>query len=454
MKVIRKEYAVKSPFMANCYGLLLASCGLFFGVGIGTFNTFFVHFIKNFSLFSEDEEKDVAKYLDFFYMLGGALACPVGSAIYERFGRYRSILFMLCGELLVLGGMYYQNLWALYGLRFGAGFFGCFATFVATLMIKETLPEYLEKRYNPLFGAFLTCGIFLGYCFQSSWTVRLWRVPLMWPLVPEALKLALFVFAFRMESPKWLYDRKRGEGAIAANYRHLYSEADAVDVAREFVAENDAQTHDTTTFFGLFARKTRTQLFLAILLNVMNQLTGINILMFSSTDIFKRMRLPRAPLLTMGLGLLNFCGCLLLTQLLKRFSQKTLMAWGIFGQALGYSVAIGALVFNVRPLIPLGPYIYILSFGCSLGGLLYSYCAHLVPAHAISICALFQWVFTCVIVWFGKDITRGYDFALVFFVLQLLTTVGGILFVGFAIDTTGKEPPEILAEFEHKKFFH
>ena len=437
----------------NWFGFLLASCGLFFGVGIGTFNSFFTFFIRNFSELTPDERARVEYNLNFFFVLGGMVVCLVGSPIYERLGRHTAILLMLGAEIAVMLAMAIKNIRLLFALRFCAGFLGCFSTLVAPLLIAETLPELPAKRYGSLFAAFLTGGIFLGYCFNGSWTIELWRVPLMWPLIIEIPKLVLFWRVFDIESPVWMVRNNIPAQGITDNYRKIYNMDEAIRLTDQVMRAHASRQEESFSFGSLMRRDSRIQLFLTVLLNLLNQLTGINFLILYSTAIFEKMQLPHPRLLTMGIGALNFVGCLLLTQLNAVLSMKSLMAWGIFGQALGYCVMLGALAFGVRPLIPLGPYIYILSFGLSLGGLIYLYCATLVPSQALSGCALFQWVFTCLIALYGKQLTDNFPIERIFFVLQAMTTIGGLLFVGFAIDTTDKSPAQIKAEFARKGFF-
>ena len=76
------EGTLKSRTQSALYGVLLASCGMYFGYGIGTFNTFFDFFIKEaYGITDEDIKIQIAGNINMFFMLGGFIACR---AVSER----------------------------------------------------------------------------------------------------------------------------------------------------------------------------------------------------------------------------------------------------------------------------------------------------------------------------------------------------------------------------------
>ena len=446
------DSVLRSPKSAFFYGVLLASCGLYFGYGIGTFNTFFNYFIVEvYKVTDKSEMISIFGNINVLFTIGGTFACFFGSFIYEKFGRYRSLIGALTAEMVIMSLMSIKSLELLYILRFFHGFVGCFWTLLAPLMIKENLPFQIANKVNPLFYAFLTGGILIGYCFGSPTAAQYWRLVLMFPMIIEIPKLLLFIFIYHMESPIWLL--QKFPERVEANYSLLYDDTSASKLKNsEETLESKDQKDVGVSFSDLFKPAYRLQLFLGILLNSLNQLTGINFIVLYSQEIFEQMGLDNGKELTIGLGFVNFLGGIILMFVMNLAGKKTLLVAGLFSQAFGYMIFLSGMLFDTTIAIKVGPFVYMLSFSLSLGGMLYTYVADILPPVGISISALFQWVFAILISKFAVQITDAIKVFWVFFIAMCIALIGGILMLGLAIDTTNKTDAQIKREFETKSF--
>lgn len=445
------EGTLKSPGQALFYGVLLASCGMYFGYGIGSFNTFFDFFIKTaYGITDEAQKVEIAGNINMFFMIGGCIACFFGSIFYQTFGRFRTVIGIFVCEIIVLSLMGMTSLTLLYILRFCHGFIGCMWTLLAPLMIKENLPFSIANKVNPLFYCFLTGSIMLGYCFGSEFWGDHWKYVLMGPLAVEVPKLLLFLLIFKMESPVWLSDHR--PDYIEKNFELLYEPESASKLATATREKTLMSESKTAGLSDMCQKEYRLQFFIATMLNLLNQVTGINFLVFYSKKIFEQAGMSNPTLLTIIMGFLNFLGGVFMIFTLEKIGKKRMMVAGIFGQAFGYFCFLSGMSYNIHILILIGPFIYIFSFAISLGGLIYPYVADIVPPVAISFSAFFQWIMAVMVAKYGVVITEVLGTFWTFYITMWVAFTGGVLFLGYGVDTTNKKDDEIKAEFIEKRF--
>lgn len=444
---------LKSPFFCYFYGVLLSSCAFFFGLGVGTFTTFFKFFISNFGELSKEEKDSIQGNIGLYYIFGGTLACITGSFIYEKIGRYRSLIFMLTVEIIVISAMFYKSIKFLYFLRVISGYISCFWTLLIPNMIRECLPSHIADRFNALFGAFLTGGICISYCFGFEWAREKWRWVLMWPLLLEVPKLFAFIFVFKMESPVWMIENGASEIELSRNYEYFYNKHDASILANEMMRKAVESVQIKIDWKEIFSRKYSIQIMLAVVLNILNQLTGINFFCFYSNDIYEKAGFKNPTPVSISASLVSFFSSLLLILTVKYFSKKTIMINGLFGQVTSHLILIVGLLYNIKLLLLLGPFLYMFTYSHSVGGILYPYCADIVPPKAFSLCILAQWILSCITVKLAPYLMETYGLANVFFFFQSCSFLGTLFVIGYAESTENLSQVEIINKYAKKKFF-
>lgn len=311
------------------YGIMLSSCALYFGYGIGVFNTFYKGFIEEaYGIMDEKEQQDNQGTLNLLFAAGGTLACFTTGFYLQFLGRYRSLILGFVLEIIVCSVMCVKSLMVLRICRFFQGYIGCYWTIVAPLMIKENLPFSVANIVNPLFYCFLTGGIILGYSFGFPTFYVHWRLVFLSPLIFEIPKFLLFLLRFRMESPKWLHARHPEK--VQPNYELLYPIDEAQQMALAFTGDSEP-VGQQVSIGQLCSPNYRLQFFMAILLNSLNQLTGINILVFYSEKIFNDYKFENTTLLTVIMGVINFSGGVFLVIFSSKLGKRTLLIVGTLG---------------------------------------------------------------------------------------------------------------------------
>lgn len=449
--------SVRSSVYVYIYGFLLSFSGWFFGYQVAMFNSFFDSFQKN--AYSEAADPESLKgNLSLFFMVGGMISCFTAGFIIDALGRYKSALLFMVAQICFIAASMHVSIPVLYAARFMHGYIACSWTFLAPLMIKELLPERPKNIFSGMFYISLTLGVVTSYALAGEHIGQYWRYVFALPLVFEVPKLLAFLIFFRIESPKWICvkvkDPEARQVLVAANLRKIYSDQD-VDQMTNFVIDESKGTGTTEEVRtkDLVGAGYRHQFFIVLLLNFLNQMTGINFLILYSTSIFKDLGLKdSAELFTFFMGFVNFGGAIVVTILVTRVSKKFALVGGLGMQALGHFVLLLSISLGLGYLAVAGVYIYMFSFAVSVGACMYSYQADVLPANGIAIASIIQWVLSTLIGKFGRTIIDQFTVFYVFLVLMVITLIGGVVFAGYGISTENKSDVQIKEEFMAKTF--
>lgn len=447
---------IRNPASIILYGLLLSSTALFFGYNIGIFNSFFKPFIEEvYNIRNPDEQEKIKANINFSFLVGGTFACLFSSFLIEALGRFRFLLLISLSIILVGFGLMIQGVTILYACRLVSGFIACASTMICPLMIKELIPQQYNAPIAGSFYIFLTGGILISNLMSEPWLTKYWMVVLAGPALLEIVKFVLYFFVYRIESPKTILAKSSAPASeLQDNYLQIYDAEGA-----RLMTDNVMNEYNTTssgkpaiTFGSLFSADYRLSFMIGLLLNFLNQATGINFLVLYSTDIFANLGMSNPAMLTSVLGFLNFLGAIYITVFGKIHKKRNLLIFGLAMQATSYFIFLAGLIFGIGWLVVSGCFLYIFSFSISLGGTLYSYLADTVPAVGISFAAITQWLLACFVGLYALDIMRKFKEFNTFYTFMVVAFVGCVLFAGYSVETEGKSDAQIQSEFRRKQF--
>ncbi len=170
----------------------------------------------------------------------------------------------------------------------------------------------------------------------SAWNVRLgWR----WMFGSEALPaLLLLVLAFFVpESPRWLTQRGRAAQALG-----ILSRVDGPDYAQAELAEiREAIAHESASIRQLIEPGLRVALMIGVILAILQQITGINAVLYYAPEIFKNIGADTQSALwqTVIVGAVNILFTVVAIAVVDRLGRKPLMLAG----SAGMGVCLGLL---------------------------------------------------------------------------------------------------------------
>lgn len=244
------------------------------------------------------------------------------------------------------------------------------------LYLAELSPKDKRGRMVTFFQLAITLGILLsyvvGYIFgdaENAWRMMFWA-----GFVPAII---LFVGMLLVpESPRWLLTKGRNEEALKV-LNQLRSPDEAVAEYNETLKLLDEEKLNKSNWMELFMPKLRIPLFIGIGIFAIQQFSGINAIIYYSTDIFKSLfNDSQATLATVGVGIVNSLATILGMQFLDKWGRKPLLYTGLIGTAVCLGTVGLAFLFEsslpagLRQMMLVGGiYTYIIFFAISLGPL-------------------------------------------------------------------------------------
>ncbi|MGO4504133.1 MULTISPECIES: sugar porter family MFS transporter [unclassified Dyella] len=359
--------------------VLAALAGLMFGLDIGV--------ISGATQFIQAEYKVSDHMIEWIVssMMFGAAVGAVGAGwLSATLGRKRSLI--LGAVLFILGSLLSGGAWSpetLIAARVVLGLAIGLATFTAPLYLAEVAPERIRGAMISTYQLMITIGILVAFLSDTALSYNgAWR----WMLGIIAIPGVLFLLGvmFLPDSPRWLMMRGRRDEAIEVLQR---LRGDSVVVARE-AADIEEQLKTPQRGWHLFKdnRNFRRSVWLGVLLQLMQQFTGMNVVMYYAPRIFKEMGYDTSAQMwfTALVGLTNVLATFIAIALIDRWGRKPILYTGFAVMAVGLGVVgtmmnngihdHGAQIFTVTMLL-----IFIVGFAMSAGPLVWTLCSEIQP---------------------------------------------------------------------------
>ncbi|MGH9615339.1 MAG: sugar porter family MFS transporter [Acidobacteriaceae bacterium] len=260
---------------------IAAIAGLLFGFDIAVINGAIVFLRVAFHLSDFQTEIAVSSLL-----IGCIAGAGVAGWLSDRYGRKRVLsLSALLFAVSSLGAALPHDFVQFGSARFVGGIAIGVASMLAPLYIAEVAPARIRGRLVSLNQMAIVTGILLAYLV--NWALSFsgassWRWMFAAAIVPS---LGLFFGVFFVpESPRWLMEQDR-----EAEARTVLTRVEGAEQAdRQLVEIRHALQQETSTFRDLLAPALRRPLFLVVALSILQQITGINTVLFYGSIIWQR----------------------------------------------------------------------------------------------------------------------------------------------------------------------
>jgi SP family galactose:H+ symporter-like MFS transporter len=367
----------KAAIVTTC--ILAALAGLMFGLDIGV--------ISGASQFIQADFKVSDKTIEWIVssmMLGAAAGALAAGWMSATLGRKRSL--MLAGIVFIGGSLFCAVAWSPAILILARSILGVaigIATFTAPLYLAEVAPEKIRGAMISTYQLMITTGILLAFLSDTAFSsTGNWR----WMLGIIAAPGVLFLIGlfFLPDSPRWLLLRGRREDAEIVLAKLRGDEA----VVRKEIADIDEQLKTKQHGWSMFKENGnfRRSVGLGVLLQAMQQFTGMNVVMYYAPRIFKEMGYDTHAQMwfTAAIGLTNVLATLIAFGLVDRLGRKPILYTGFAVMAVGLGV-VGTMMhlgihtrgeqfFTVGMLL-----FFIVGFAMSAGPLIWTLCSEVQP---------------------------------------------------------------------------
>ncbi len=372
-----------------------AIAGLLFGYDTAVINGALVYLKSEFGLGSVATEITAAVLL-----WGCAIGAGVAGYVSDHFGR-RVVLFasgvLFCAS--ALGAAFATALWHLLAARVLGGLaIGC-ASLIAPLYLAEIAPARVRGRLVTLYQLAIVVGILAAFISNyklAEVATGNWRWMFGLGAVPAFALCASLLWI--PESPRWLV--QMGRKAQARRVLEHISPGLAVESELARISET-ISTETTGSYRELLQRALRKPLVLTVMLAIIQQVTGINTVMYYGAMIFgehAKGGMGQAIGMNVLVGIVNLLFTLLALASIDRFGRRPLLLVATAG--MGFCLAVFAATLRWLPDHPafmlaavLG---YVAFFAFGLGPGVWVCLAELFPNHirgrAMSVATVVLWL--------------------------------------------------------------
>lgn len=336
------------------------------------------------------------------------VGCLIGAFFSDylsnRLGRRATMLITAILFILNSVGTALPNSFTMFVLfRIVGGIGVGIASMVVPMYIAEIAPP---KRRGALVGNYqlaIVIGIVVVYFVNyfialqgdAHWNLNIgWR----WMFGSEIIPSILFlVFIFLIpESPRWLLQKGKSEQAVAV-LEKINAPEDVAQVQSEI--QNSLEQEDKGQWNNLVNPIYKKALFVGIGLSILQQLTGINAILYYAPEIFKSLgsSTDASLLETSILGVVNLIFTLLAIKWVDKMGRKPLLYIGSAGMTISLA-AVGIFIYNeavgnyVLPFLIL----FMASFSISWGPIVWVLLSEIFPnkirSLALAISVFIQWV--------------------------------------------------------------
>jgi MFS transporter, SP family, galactose:H+ symporter len=441
--------------------LVVVLAGALFGYDQGVISGALIGIEKEFSLGAF-----LLEVVTSWVTLGALFGSLAGGYVADHWGRKQALL--AAAVLFIVGALieaFAPGVFILVIGRFVVGFGVGVAAVAAPLYAAELAPAAQRGRYISSYQLAITIGIFLAYFVDQALAgPDGWRWMLGVSAVPGVLLFAAVVPA--LESPRWLLKMGRADEAR----RTIASISPDVDTQSQLSAIKESLRDEraAASWSEILAPRWREPLKVGLGLAVLQQVTGINAIIYYSNNIFAAAGFStpaaQADATTWAIGAVNVLATFIALAFIDRLGRRPLLMAGLIG--MGLSLAVVGLAF--LQLETLGPgeqtttgivtlaalVVFIISFACSLGPVTWTVINEIYPGavrgRAVALATAVNWGSAFVVSQFFLTLIKGVGPAVTFWLLAAFCGVGLVWVYLKVPETKGHSLEEIEALWKAK----
>jgi sugar porter (SP) family MFS transporter len=370
---VKRGFIWKVSFIAGLGGIL-------YGYDMGIIAAALIFVRGSFSLSTQMEEVVVSVVL-----IGAMLGAVGGGAIADRIGRRATLLWG--GGIFILGSILAPlspNVTTLIVARTLLGIAIGFTSVTAPVYVSELSPPQSRGMLIGLYQFALTVGIALadmvGYWLAGQ---QAWRLMFGIGAIPAVVFLLMILTL--PESPRWLFSQNRT--ADAKIVLDSYTDETGAQLLLEDI-NTGLLTQVETRWSALWSPAVRGSLLIAVGFTVLQQVTGINTIIYYGPQIFSLAGITsnrNAIFATLLVAITNVLATVIALVLVDRVGRKPLLYVGVGGMtaslfvlavAFHYQVALGS---SLGVLATVCLMVYITCFAFSMGPIAWILVAEVFP---------------------------------------------------------------------------
>ena len=313
-------------------------------------------------------------------LMGTVLGALFGGIPCDRYGRKKTLIGIGILYFISAMGSSLTTDWHIFLFFRWIGGIGVGASSIAApLYISEIAPAKVRGKLVAMFQFNIVLGILIA--FSSNYFIadfngeNNWR----WMLGVETLPALIFILLMFTvpNSPRWLIVKK----GLIAEARNFFERVQLENIEEKIVDIQATIIKNVTTKRRY--RYYKRPFFLAIMLAVFNQVSGINAIIYYAPRIFEMAGLGKSAALfsSVGIGSVNFIFTLLAIFFIDRLGRRLLMHIGSIGLIITlFMVAFSFYSENEQMVrVPIYLFLYIGFFAFSQGAVIWVFISEIFP---------------------------------------------------------------------------
>ena len=408
---------------------------------------------------------DLDKVMEGWAMSSAIFGCIAGAIFIgkpgDRYGR-RNMLKMMALLFLIsaIGTGLANNISWFIAFRILGGLAVGGSSVLSPMYISEIAPARYRGRFAITFQLSVVVGILVAFAADLALIntgVNNWR----WMFMSEAVPAILFFALLFMvdPSPRWLV--KKGDlGKARMVIEKVNHDADGDQLLREIKESIDNEVVEH--FKYLFKQPYFRLVLIGIIIGILNQTTGIAIVMIYSSDIFRAAGFgtESAIMQTVIVGFTNLIFTIIAMTLIDRIGRKFLLLVGSVGMTIFLGIFSFIFFKDVGGYLPLILMIsFVACFAFSQGAVVWVLFAEMFPTNirsrGVSIGSFTHWVCYAILLFFFPIVKRSFSdnsgIGYVFAFFAIATFISFFFFKKYIVETKGKTLEEIEKSWEKPK---
>lgn len=421
---------------------IAALAGLLFGLDIGYVNGALELIKKDLQLTTAQAETVTG-----ILMFGAALGAILSGFLSHKIGRKKTlVLSALLFTVFSIVGMTAHSYEVLLTSRFVLGLAVGIASFIAPLYLSEIAPRKMRGGLIAMYQLMITIGILV--MFVSNYLLApygSWRLMMVTIVVPAVIMLIGCLCL--PKSPRWLILKGRvGEAKeTLARVRH------ANDIEKEIKEISENACLNSGGISGLWRTSWLWKVvLLGIVLQILQQFSGMNAFMYYSSQIFKAAGFGNGNMNTIIVGVVNMLTTFIAIAFVDKLGRKPILYVGltlliislsIIGHLFSLQTSGVILSSGQKDLLFITSLVFIFSFAVSLGPIIWILCAEICPLQyrdlGITFSTATNWIANMIIGRYTLSMFNDWGYGDTFYVFAGCCFIGIILVKLFVPETKG-----------------
>ncbi|XP_012691324.1 solute carrier family 2, facilitated glucose transporter member 1 [Clupea harengus] len=274
------------------------------------------------------------------FSVGGIFGSFSVGLFVNRFGRKNSMFMANVLAFISAALMGFSKLAASWEMlmvgRFVIGLYSGLSTGFVPMYVGEVSPTSLRGALGTLHQLGIVTGILIAQVFGMEsllGNADLWPLLLSFTFIPAVVQCIMLPFC--PESPRFLLINRNEEAKAKTVLKKLRGTTDVGADMQEMKEESRQMMREKkVTIPELFRSPVyRQPMFIAIMLQLSQQLSGINAIFYYSTRIFKKAGVSQPVYATIGAGVVNTAFTVVSLFVVERAGRRSLHMLGLVGMA-------------------------------------------------------------------------------------------------------------------------